>query len=207
MVMEKRVVLVLVLLFLCFTILASLVFATSLAPVEIQEITREADSIVIGTVEEVSSAWDEEGKLIYTEVEVDVETQLKGNDEDTLHVKSLGGEVGGVTLIVPGSPVFEEAQEVMLFVEEVENEQEQKGVQEETFEVVGLSEGKFDVVTDEEGNTMVETSSEQGTSLFSEHQEQASMPYEDFIAIIQNEIQQSESESSWWKKVFAWLSW
>lgn len=107
-----------------------------------EDLTQEAENIIVGKVVRKECRYDEEGKRIYTYVTISVEEDLKGKaGEKEITVRHLGGEVGEKGLMVSDTPSFEEDEEVLVFL--------RKGKKPEFKEVVGWMQGKFRVKRDE----------------------------------------------------------
>ena len=86
----------------------------------LEELTADADSIVVGTVENVTSQWNEDNSSIYTTVVVSVEEKIKGSQAgNTITIVVPGGHVDGITQIVSDTPVFNPGEEALLFLKEL----------------------------------------------------------------------------------------
>ena len=101
---------------------------------ELEDLVAESDSIVQGVVESVSSEWDNEKKLIFTYASIRVDDPLKGERRRTLTIRQMGGQVGALTLSVPGMPEFDEGAAIIVFLKDAGNG---------TFHVVGLNQGRY----------------------------------------------------------------
>ncbi len=106
----------------------------------IEELTSEADSILIGKVEKIESRWNEEKTLIYTYVTISVSQYTKtlsGMAEvKEVIVRVRGGEVGDIGLKVSDTPQFREGEEVFLFL---------RMEKLPLFSVAGLFQGKYTI--------------------------------------------------------------
>ena len=106
----------------------------------IEELTSEADSILIGKVKKIESQWNEEKTLIYTYVTISVKQRTKTlsgvGEVQEIIVKVPGGEVGGIGLKVSDTPQFREGEEVFLFLRSEEVP---------VFLVAGLFQGKYTI--------------------------------------------------------------
>ncbi len=101
------------------------------------DLTSKASTILQGKVSKVKSHWDKDQTMIYTSVSISVGSYLKGETEAReVTIEVPGGTVGDITLWVSDTPIFEEGQEVILFLRE------------EYFQIVGWFQGKFTVVDD-----------------------------------------------------------
>ncbi len=106
----------------------------------IEELTSQADSILIGKVERIESRWNEERTSIYTYVTISVSQYTKAlsiaNQFEEIIVKVRGGEVGDIGLRVSDTPEFRIGEEVFLFLK-MENLP--------LFSVAGLFQGKYTI--------------------------------------------------------------
>jgi len=99
----------------------------------LEDLSREASSIVIGEVTDAQSFW-EDGN-IYTNVTISVEQYVKGAGGKQVTIKVLGGTVGDITQWVSDAPIFQIGERTLLFLR---NDQ-----------VVGWHQGKFAIVNHE----------------------------------------------------------
>lgn len=106
----------------------------------IEELTSQADSILIGKVEKIESRWNEERTMIYTYVTISVKQHTKtlsGMAEvKEIIVRVRGGEVGDIGLRVSDTPEFRVGEEVFLFL---------KREKLPLFSVTGLFQGKYTI--------------------------------------------------------------
>ena len=106
----------------------------------IEELTSQADSILIGEVKKIESQWNEERTLIYTYVTISVKQYTKALSRqeqiEEIIVKVPGGEVGDIGLKVSDTPQFREGEEVFLFLRSEEVP---------VFLVAGLFQGKYTI--------------------------------------------------------------
>ncbi len=113
---------------------------TASADVEVMSLTdliNKASTILHGKVSKAEAYWNKDQTMIYTTVNVSVESYLKGGSATRdVTIEVPGGTVGDITLWVSDTPVFEEGQEVILFLRE------------EYFQIVGWFQGKFTIVDD-----------------------------------------------------------
>ena len=106
----------------------------------VEELTHEADSVLIGKVKDIESQWNKEKTLIYTYVTVSVTEYVKSileiGEPKEITVKVPGGEVGDIALKVSDTPEFREGEEVFLFlrIEKLP-----------IFRVAGLFQGKYTI--------------------------------------------------------------
>ncbi len=86
-------------------------------PKSLKELTEKAETIIVGKVDKQTSEWDENHRMIYTTVTVDVKEYLKGEENArTQVIRVPGGKVGDVHLQVTGVPRFENGEEALLFL-------------------------------------------------------------------------------------------
>ena len=114
------------------------------------ELTNLADSIIVGTVVERSSYWNDEHTGIYTSASLSVEERLKGTaSQDRVTITLPGGEVGGMGEWVSDMPSFEQGERTIVFLKKLSKAQLPKAkafkgqLPEEQFEVFGGFRGKF----------------------------------------------------------------
>jgi hypothetical protein len=104
------------------------------------DMTNQAKTIVTGRVLATKSEWNEERTKIYTYITISTQTFLKGDDRpQEMVIKKLGGEVGDIGMLVEGTSVFEEGEEVLLFLRKGRNG---------FHRIIGFSQGKFSIETD-----------------------------------------------------------
>jgi len=117
----------------------------------VEELTYEADAILIGEVEDIESRWNKERTLIYTYVSVSVTEYIKRileiGEPKEITVKVPGGEVGDIGLKVSDTPEFREGEEVFLFlrIEELP-----------IFRIAGLFQGKYIIEDGKAKNEVLE---------------------------------------------------
>ena len=85
-------------------------------------------------MESVSSEWDYDKKLIFTYASIRVDDPLKGERRRALVIRQMGGQVGALTLTVPGMPEFNGGMGIIVFLKDAGN-----GM----FHVVGLNQGRY----------------------------------------------------------------
>ena len=121
--------------------------ATTLVQMDLPELTRSADVIVHGTVRRLESRWSGDGRLIVTDVEIQVTETLKGEAPGTLVVTQPGGRVGDIAQRVSGLASFTPSEEVVVFLARPGGRD---------FRVVGLAQGKYQVLRSTPGGGKVE---------------------------------------------------
>lgn len=110
--------------------------ATTMLRMDLPELSRSADVIVHGTVRRLESRWSGDGRLIVTDVEIQVTEALKGQAGGTLVVTQPGGQVGDIGQRVSGLASFAPSEEVVVFLERLGDQ---------GFRVSGLAQGKYKV--------------------------------------------------------------
>ena len=103
--------------------------------ISIEELARKADTIVLGTVTQQASAWDDQHTAIHTDVTVEVEQVLTGLPGEVVTLRVLGGVVGGVGMGTSNDATFRVGERVIVCLDTnaVPNT------------VVGMQQGKFTV--------------------------------------------------------------
>lgn len=102
------------------------------------QLTEEADSIIIGTVESIESYW--ENGRIFTDVSISTSSNLKGANHRDITVKIPGGTVGTISAAVSDTPVFENNAKVIVFLDNSRFEADRR------FRVTGCYQGKYTIV-------------------------------------------------------------
>lgn len=114
--------------------------ATIMVKLGLDDLAREADTVLAARVSYLWSEWDESGLRIYTYVALEPKELFKGDvRQPEIIVKVRGGIVGAVGQISPGTPSFDQGEDVVLFLKETADG---------FFSVVGLAQGKFSVKRD-----------------------------------------------------------
>ena len=120
----------------------------------LEELTTDADSIIVGTVVERTSGWNDEHTRIYTSVVVSVEESLKGEvSQDSITITVPGGEVGEIGQWVSHVPSFDRGERAVLFLKKLSKAKRPKAqLPEAQFEVYGGFRGKLAVKQGKVGN-------------------------------------------------------
>lgn len=93
----------------------------ALSPLSVEQLTDASDYIVRGTVSQTFVETDERG-YHWTRVELEVATVLKGPaDTDALQLDVMGGFLGDEGTLSWYSPRFDEGEEVLVFVEQLDS--------------------------------------------------------------------------------------
>ena len=120
------------------------IHATTVKRMDLGTLVSGARDIVVGKVRESETYWSGDGRLILTRHTIEVLETLKGVNEGTVEITTIGGTIGDLTLYVAGMPVFEPGEETVLFVE----------ASGPFRTVVGLGQGKFSVAGDFVSNSV-----------------------------------------------------
>ena len=109
------------------------------------ELTQQADLVVVGKVAGMESGWNSDRSRIYTTVKLAVDQTLKG-DAGSASVSILvpGGEVDGVGELYSHTPQFKKNEDVVVFAEK-----DKQG----RYRISGGHEGKVSVMKDEATGT------------------------------------------------------
>jgi hypothetical protein len=121
--------------------------ASTVLAMSLEQMTERADTIFVGRVTGTRADWSSDRTRIYTYVTFEVDEYWKGGSASRVEmVRLLGGRVGPYLALVPGTPQFEEGEEVLVFC---------AGGGARIPTVLGLSLGKFTVVRGGEGEAIV----------------------------------------------------
>ena len=127
--------------------LATSAAATVLVPVDLNELTREAATIVRGRVVTADGRWTADHRSIETLVTLDVDSYLKGERQATaVQFTVPGGRVGRLHSIFVGAPQFSAGDRVIVFL---------GSRPPAMLHVLGLSQGVFRVVPAAGGGWLV----------------------------------------------------
>jgi hypothetical protein len=108
---------------------------------ELTELVGTAERVVHARVTDQRSYWDEGLSQIFTDTTFDVLEEAKGEGPSTLIITLMGGRVGIVDTVVPGTPIFAIGDETVLFTESRPDGRKH---------LVGLSQGAMRVIVNEE---------------------------------------------------------
>ena len=104
----------------------------------VEELTTEANRIVVADVVSVQAEFDVDKSKIFTFVTLNVDKVLKGHSNAQTTLTLPGGEVNGVRLLVGGVPNFVAGERVLLFL-----------VDDPEFPIAGMWQGKYSLSGDE----------------------------------------------------------
>ncbi|VVB55941.1 Uncharacterised protein [uncultured archaeon] len=126
------------LLFILFA--ATPVVSALMVKMSVEDLTKEADVIVIGDIKDVESRWSQERTPINTYVMLSVENYIKGGEgQETLTIITQGGSKWGFTVWVEDAPDFTKNEKVLVFLKKAGRE----------FSVAGWAQGKYIVENEE----------------------------------------------------------
>ena len=104
-----------------------------------QELGARSSLVVLGSVAEVRSFWNEKHTKIFTDTRINIEQTFKGDRLPSVTLRQLGGTVGTVRVSVAGALQWAPGEEVLLFLEPYAAG---------TYHVSGFSQGRYDVTRD-----------------------------------------------------------
>ena len=119
------------LLFILFA--ATPVVSALMVKMSVEDLTKEADVIIIGNIKEVESRWNFWRTEVHTYSTVSVEKYIKGIGPGTLTIITEGGNAGDSGVWVEDTPVFTENEKVLVFLKKAGRE----------FSVAGWAQGKY----------------------------------------------------------------
>ena len=155
--------------------------------ISVEDLTKEADVIVIGDVKEVESVWSL--PTIYTYSTLSAEKYIKGGEgQERLTIITQGGSKWGLTVWVEDTPVFTKNEKVLVFLKKAGHE----------YSVAGWVQGKY-IVENEE----VHDISGEKVSLkdFLRRVEDA-MPSQDAVTPVRTQTAQASPEAPGFEIVF-----
>lgn len=118
---------------------ASAARATVLVPAELGDLVRGSQAVVHGRVVETRAVWADGRRRVDTLVTLEVLGYFKGNFGPDVTFRVPGGTIGRYRSVMIGAPVFNEGDEVVLFL----------GARGPSMPyVLGLSQGVFRVIDD-----------------------------------------------------------
>ena len=121
--------------------------ATTVKQMTLRDLAKHSNAIVLAQVEDASARY-ESNKEIYTYVTLRVLEPVKGPKADAIiTIRQLGGVVGDIASVVPGTPTFRKGEEVVVFL--TKNDASGHPW------VMGLQQGKYTVSADEKGRKSV----------------------------------------------------
>jgi hypothetical protein len=109
----------------CFSVLLLLlgsifsIHATTAKRMDLDQLVSGAQEIVVGKVRDSETSWSGDGRLILTRHRIEVSETLKGVNDGSVEITTIGGTIGDLTLYVAGMPVFEPGQQWARLVSEI----------------------------------------------------------------------------------------
>jgi len=111
--------------------------ATTMVPLNLNQLVDASDTVVRGTVTEMWTEADARTGTIWTHAQIDISGVLKGEpDQDVIIVEQPGGQLGQNGTIVEGVARFSVGEEGYFFVEALESDRNV---------TVGMFQGKYNV--------------------------------------------------------------
>jgi hypothetical protein len=83
----------------------------------LEDIARQADTIVLGTVTHQESAWDTHYTAIHTDVTVAVERAILGSPGEGVTFRIAGGIVGSMGMRTSVDPVLQDGERIIVFLD------------------------------------------------------------------------------------------
>jgi transcriptional regulator GlxA family with amidase domain len=124
------------LLLLLALLAASPALAAQAVALSVEALASGADAVVRGRVMQKSATVSEDGRRVFTLVDVEVADTWRGSAPRTVRVIVPGGVAGNLGQRVEGTPAFVEGEEVVVFLHRAEAG---------GFRVAGLAQGKYSV--------------------------------------------------------------
>ncbi len=119
----------------CSLILGTHPGHAAMLKMSVEDLARQADTIVVGTVTQQESAWDAQHTAIHTDVTVAVERMLAGTPGDIVTLRVAGGIVEGMGMRTSNDPTFQDGEQVIVFLDTTTIPSS----------VVGMQQGKFTI--------------------------------------------------------------
>ena len=132
----------------CLILASCLASATTIIPLSVEELADKSTNIFRGNAVETWTAWNQQHTLIYTYTKFEVTKSLKGQAQQVVTVKQLGGQVGITVQKVAGVRHFTPGEQDLLFLQPSKDN-------DGTFIVTGLMQGNFLVHRSASGQMLV----------------------------------------------------
>lgn len=114
--------------------------ATVMVEIPMEDLVRDADAIVLGTVERVGVRLQmdaaQRGMDPHTITTIRVESWLKGSGDDRVTIDELGGVMGELGLRIDGTPRYRTGERVVVFLHRVEGR----------YRTLQMAQGAFEVL-------------------------------------------------------------
>lgn len=130
---------------ICF---AATLMATTIVPMSLEKLTVSSTDVVEARAIDARSAWDADGKIIYTYTRFAVQRTLKGTAPNVITVKQMGGHADGYTQKVSGVRHWQPGEEAVLFLQP-------STMNDGTLIVTGLVQGNFRMMREPSGEVTV----------------------------------------------------
>ncbi len=118
--------------------------ATTVERLNLEDLVKKANKIVVGRISDSRTFWSDNGKLILTSYTIEVGETIKGQASRTVELTTVGGRVGDLVLHVSGMPSFAQGEDAVVFIENSGSYST----------VVGMGQGKFTVTNGEVSNNV-----------------------------------------------------
>jgi len=125
-------------------------------PFTLKKLAKESSDIVIGVPVAMNSYEKQNGKYVYTDIDILVKKKMKGKliADDIITLTMYGGKIGDIITYVVGFPKFSLKMESFFFFKEDQVPiKSSKGLQ-KVYRIVGLTQGKMDII-EKEGKKIV----------------------------------------------------
>lgn len=129
---------------LALTVAAAPAVASTFIALDQRELVAQSDAVVQGRVLKVNSFWSPSGRVILTEVMVQVEEKILGDAPSVVVLRTAGGTVDGYTVEAHGFPKFEAGERTVLFLQNSAD----------LASVTGYRQGQYRIVRDKAGVDM-----------------------------------------------------
>lgn len=90
--------------------------APILEPMSLEQLARDADRVLVGTVVATESAWNADRTAIFTTARLRVAEAVKGSKPREVALRVEGGQVGDIAQAASAGLSFAEGQQVVLFL-------------------------------------------------------------------------------------------
>jgi len=120
----------------CLILASCLASATTIIPLSVEELAGKSTNIFRGNAAETWTAWNPQHTLIYTYTRFQVTKSLKGQAQQTVTIKQIGGRVANTVQKVAGVRHFTPGEQDLLFLQPSKDN-------DGTFIVTGLMQGNF----------------------------------------------------------------
>jgi hypothetical protein len=104
-------------------ILAGSIYSLTVEKISLEELSQEADLIIYGRVISSESEWENQSPgNINTYSEISIFEKIKGEAENSIIIKQMGGTIGEFSDIVSGTPILKPEEEFVFFLVNHNNE-------------------------------------------------------------------------------------